>query len=224
MPGQLHRALGEPLGIGREEAAHATAAGYAALEEFSAGLRARSREVLSWCRREGRPAVMVLARPYHMDRGIGHEIEGELQARGYPILWAQHFPLDADLLDWLFGEEVREGRIRSPLDISDVWTSSYSSNTNEVLWGAKAAARCPWTTCAIHLSSYECGMDQPTFTPVQRIVEASGSLYFKFGELDSTRPAGGIRIRVETIAHYLERLSPGILERKLAALPGGCPL
>ena len=38
-------------------------------------------------------------------------------------------------------------------------------------WGAKVGARCPWTTCVIHLSSYECGMDQPTYTPTQKIVE-----------------------------------------------------
>ena len=90
--------------------------------------------------------------------------------------------------------DVRRGRAvgTNPhaLDISDVWLSSYSGNTNEILWGAKFAARCPWITCVLRLSSYECGMDQPTFTPVQRIVEASGTLFFKFGDLDSTKPTG----------------------------------
>ena len=47
------------------------------------------------------PAVpSVLARPYHMDPGIGHEIEVDLQAYGYPILWAQYLPIDPDLMDW----------------------------------------------------------------------------------------------------------------------------
>ena len=73
-----------------------------------------------------------------------------------------------------------------------VIVSSYSGNTNEILWGAKFATRCPWITCVLRLSSYECGMDQPTFTPVQKIVEASGTLLFKFGDLDATRPAGSI--------------------------------
>ncbi len=31
-------------------------------------------------------------RPYHMDPGIGHEIESELQAHGYPIVWLQYLP------------------------------------------------------------------------------------------------------------------------------------
>jgi predicted nucleotide-binding protein (sugar kinase/HSP70/actin superfamily) len=67
-------------------------------------------------------------------------------------------------------------------------------------------------------------MDQPTYTPTQKIVEASGTLYFKFGDLDATKPAGSIKIRVETIVHYVEKYSPDIIRRKLAALPPGCPL
>src|SRR5258708_10424902 len=142
-----------------------------------------------------------------MYAGIGHEIEAELQAHGYPILWLQYLPSHEDLLDWLFGEEVRAGKIRSALDISDVWTSSNSSNTNEILWGAKFATRFPWITCVLRLSSYECGMDQPTYTPTQRIIEATGTLFFKFGDLDSTNPAGRIRIRIETIVYYLPKYS-----------------
>ena len=45
-----------------------------------------------------------------MDPGIGHEIEVDLQAYGYPVLWAQYFPIDADLMDWAFGEDVRGGQ------------------------------------------------------------------------------------------------------------------
>jgi predicted nucleotide-binding protein (sugar kinase/HSP70/actin superfamily) len=140
------------------------------------------------------------------------------------VLWAQYFPTDAELLEWIFAEDLREGRIRSPFDIADVWPSSYSANTNEILWGAKIAARVPWIAGVIRLASYECGMDQPTYTPVQAIVERSGTLFFSFQELDSTKPAGSVRIRVETIAHYLQKYSRGIIERKKAAAAPGCPL
>jgi predicted nucleotide-binding protein (sugar kinase/HSP70/actin superfamily) len=159
-----------------------------------------------------------------MDPGIGHEIEADLQAHGYPIVWLQYLPIDDDLLGWIFGEEVQAKKIRSPLDISDVWTSSNSSNTNEILWGAKFGTRFPWITCVLRLSSYECGMDQPTYTPTQKIVEATGTLFFKFGDLDSTKPAGSIRIRIETIVHYLAKYSEQIIQRKLALLPPDCPL
>jgi len=221
---QLYDSLQDVLDLDWEETQQAVAAGFAALEAFNRKMREQGREILAWCAQEQRPCILVLGRPYHMDPGIGHEIEVDLQSHGYPILWVQYFPLDEDLLEWLFGQEIHAGQIRSPFDIADVWTSSYSSNTNEILWGAKVGTRCPWTTCVIHLSSYECGMDQPTYTPVQKIVEASGTLYFKFGDLDATKPAGGIKIRVQTIVHYLEKYSPEIMSRKLAWLPASCPL
>lgn len=225
VPRQLYKAFDGVLpGLTFDEVRAAVDQGFRTLEGFNREMRARSRKVLEWCAREGRPCAMVVARPYHMDAGIGHEIEADLQAHGYPILWMQYFPTDPDLLDWMFGPDIRDGYIKSAFDISDVWPSSYSANTNEILWGAKVAARVPWITCVIRLTSYECGMDQPTFTPVQQIVERSGTLFFSFQELDSTKPAGSVKIRVETIAHYLERNSPGIIARKLAAMPQECPL
>ena len=207
-----------------EETRRAVDAGYRDLRAFNQKMRDASRDILTWCARENKPCVLVLGRPYHMDPGIGHEIESDLQAHGYPIVWLQYLPIDKDLLDWLFGEEVQAKKIRSPLDISDVWTSSNSSNTNEILWGAKFATRFPWITCVLRLSSYECGMDQPTYTPTQKIVEATGTLFFKFGDLDSTKPAGSVKIRIETIVHYLAKYSEKIIQKKLALLPPECPL
>jgi predicted nucleotide-binding protein (sugar kinase/HSP70/actin superfamily) len=169
---QLYPALRDVIeGLTPEETAAAVETGFRTLDAFNGRMRKRSREIIEWCAREEKPCILVLARPYHMDAGIGHEIEADLQAYGYPILWAQYFPLDDDIMEWIFGDEIRAGRAKSALDISDVWPSSYSANTNEILWGAKVAARIPWVTCAIRLTSYECGMDQPTFTPVQQIVE-----------------------------------------------------
>jgi len=44
-------------------------------------------------------------------------------------------------------------------------------------------------------------------------------LFFKFGDLDATKPSASIKIRNETIVHYLAKYSPQIIRRKLAALP-----
>lgn len=224
VPKQLFESLKEVWGLDRKEAQKAVEFGYRALETFNRKIEKQARQILEWCAKESRPCLLILGRPYHMDSGIGHEIEVDLQAYGYPILWTQYLPRDEDLMNWLFGEEVRAGRIKSSFDISDVWVSSYSGNTNEILWGAKFAARCPWITGVLHLSSYECGMDQPTYTPTQKIVETSGTLFFKFGDLDATKPAGSVKIRVETIGYYLEKHSREIIKTKLARLPEKCPL
>jgi predicted nucleotide-binding protein (sugar kinase/HSP70/actin superfamily) len=221
---QLYSSLKDTFDLDLEETEHAVQAGFLALDTFTEKARQHSRDVLTWCAKNQKPCILVLARPYHMDTGIGHEIEGELQAHGYPILWLQYLPDDLDLMNWVFEEDLRAGRIKSAFDINDVWTSSYSSNTNEIMWGAKFAARCPWITCVVRLSSYECGMDQPTYTPTQKIVEATGTLFFKFGDLDSTKPSGSIKIRVETIVHYMAKYSQEIIQRKLNLLSPGCPL
>lgn len=225
VPKQLFGGLKDVIpGLTLEETKRAVDAGFRALEAYDRRLRAKGREILEWCAREGKPCILVLARPYHMDPGIGHEIEVDLQAHGYPVLWAQYLPTDEDLLAWMFGPDIAAGYIRSPFDIRDVWPSSYSANTNEILWGAKYAARMPWIACVVRLSSYECGMDQPTYSPVQAIVERSGTLFFSFQDLDSTKPAGSVKIRVETIAHYLAKHAAAIVEKKKVASPAGCPI
>jgi predicted nucleotide-binding protein (sugar kinase/HSP70/actin superfamily) len=223
-PRQLYTALKDVLDLDEDEVEPAVAAGYAALDAFNDKMRKKSREILAWCAREQKPCILVLARAYHMDPGIGHDIESNLQMHGIPILWTHYLPIDDDLMEWLFGEEIARGDIRSAFDISDVWPFSFSNSTNEIMWSAKVAARMPWITCVIRLSSYECGLDQPTFTPTQRVVEASGTLYFKFGDLDATKPTGSVKIRTETILYYLDQYSPRILRDKLSRLPAACPL
>lgn len=218
VPEQLYIALRDILDLTLEETRKAVDAGFHALNTFTAKARQQSRDILLACARENKPCILVLGRPYQMDPGIGHEIESELQAHGYPILWLQYLPADLDLLNWLFEKDLAAGIIRNPFEIADVWTSSYSANTNEILWGAKVAARCPWITCVVRMASYECGMDQPTYTPVQKIVEATGTLFFKFGDLDATKPSGSIKIRVETIVYYLEKYSQEIIQNKLSLL------
>jgi predicted nucleotide-binding protein (sugar kinase/HSP70/actin superfamily) len=222
---QLHPALREVFpDLAYRETRAAVAKGFEALEAFDRKSRQRSRAILEQCAAQNRPCLLVLARPYHMDPGIGHEIEVDLQAYGYPVLWAQYLPTDPDLLDWIFADDLVHRRVGSPLEVGDVWPSSYSANTNEILWAAKVAARLPWIAGVIRLASYECGMDQPTYSPVQQTVERSGTLFFSFQDLDSTKPAGSVKIRVETIAHYLQKHAATIIERKLSQSAPRCPL
>ncbi|WP_282152712.1 acyl-CoA dehydratase activase-related protein [Ruegeria atlantica] len=210
-------------GITPKEVANAVDCAYAALNDFNTDLRKRSLEILASCAAENRPCILALGRPYHMDTGLGHTIESELQSFGYPILWGQYLPLDQPVLDWLYTDLIASGRIRNAFDISDIWKTSHSANTNEILWAARYGSLMPWVTCVVRFSSYECGMDQPTYSPVQAITESLGTLFFVFQDLDETKPAGSVRIRVETIAYYLERKSPDIMKKKLQALQAAPP-
>jgi len=53
----------------------------------------------------------------------------ELQKLGFPVFTADVLPRDPDLLNRLFGDEIRRGELRSPLGLEDVWKNAYSENT-----------------------------------------------------------------------------------------------
>ena len=163
---QMYDSLKDIFDLDVAETEQAVQAGYKDLRAFNQKARDASREILTWCAKENKPCVLVLGRPYHMDPGIGHEIEADLQAHGYPIVWLQYLPIDETRWTGFSVKKLQPENPLRPLDISDVWTSSNSNNTNEILWGAKfAVTRFPWITCVLRLSSYECGMDQPTYAP-----------------------------------------------------------
>jgi len=157
----------------------------------------------------------MLARPYHHDPGLNHEILDEFQKLGYPIFSQNTLPLDEDLLERLFGEEVRAGVISHPLDIGDAWKNSYSCSTNHKIWAAKFTARHP-NLVALEISSFKCGHDAPIYGVVEGIIEQSGTPYFCFKDLDENKPSGSIRIRVETIDYFLRRYREEIIRKRTA--------
>lgn len=146
----------------------------------------------------------MLGRPYHHDPGVNHGILDELQKRGYPVFSQMALPRDEDMLERLFGDDVRAGDITHPLDISDVWKHSTSENTNQKVWAAKFVARHP-NLVALEFSSFKCGHDAPVYSVIEQIIEAAGRPYLAFKDLDENRAAGAIKLRVETIDYFLKR-------------------
>jgi len=122
-------------------------------------------------------------------------------------------PIDDDILDRLFGEEVRAGMITHPLDIKDVWKNRYSTSTNQKVWAAKFTARHP-NLVALEVSSFKCGHDAPIYGVIEGIIEQSGTPYFSFKDLDENKPSGSIRIRVETIDYFLRRYREDIIRKR----------
>jgi activator of 2-hydroxyglutaryl-CoA dehydratase/predicted nucleotide-binding protein (sugar kinase/HSP70/actin superfamily) len=220
---QLFDALAGPLALCGREHREAVAAGYRALAAWREALRRRGRAVLDRLEREGRMGILVLGRSYHADPGISHDVLDQLQARGYPILTQDTLPTDDDILERLFGADVRSGRIASPRDIGDVWAHAYSASSNRKIWAAKFAARHP-NLAALELSSFKCGHDAPIRTVIEEIVEATGTPFFSFRDLDENNPAGSIKIRIETIDYFLKRYEAGKAARsaeRLRAESGG---
>jgi predicted nucleotide-binding protein (sugar kinase/HSP70/actin superfamily) len=203
----------EILGLSRDEHERAMAEAFAALDRFTRAMRARGREVLDMVEREKRLAIVLLARPYHNDPGLCHEIPSEFQKLGYPVIAQDALPIDDDILERLFGDEVRRGDITHPLEIGDVWKNAYSENTNRKVWAAKFVARHP-NLVALEMSNFKCGHDAPIYSVIEDIVESSGTPYFYFKDIDENKPAGSIKIRVETIDYFLKRYRENILNKE----------
>ncbi len=152
-------------------------------------MRRKAREELDRLEREGEVGIVLLGRPYHHDPGINQGIPEELQKRGYTIFSQSTLPLDEDLLQALFGDEVAEGVITHPLDISDVWKHTFSASSANKLWAAKFMARHP-NLMAVELSNFKCGHDAPIYSTVEKIIEYSGTPYFAFKDIDENKPTG----------------------------------
>ncbi|HTD56878.1 MAG TPA: acyl-CoA dehydratase activase-related protein, partial [Silvibacterium sp.] len=210
---QMYKAWSPFLGLSREENDRAIAAGFKALAECESEIRRQARETLDQLEREDRIGIVMLGRVYHHDPGLNHEIMEEFQKLGYPVFSQNTLPLDEDLLDRLFGDEVRAGLITHPLDISDVWKNRYSTSTNHKVWAAKFTARHP-NLVALEVSSFKCGHDAPIYGVIEGIIENSGTPYFSFKDLDENKPSGSIRIRVETIDYFLRRYREDIVKKR----------
>lgn len=192
------------LGLTQGEHHRAVETAYEAQRAFDAGVRSEAREVLDKLAAEDRLGVVVLGRPYHNDPGVNHEILAEFQKIGYPVFTQDSLPIDDDLMEELFGEDIAAGRIQDAFDITDVWKNSYSENTSRKVWAAKYVARHP-NLVALELSSFKCGHDAPIYTVVEETVQANGTPYFCFKDIDENKASGSIKIRVETIGYFLQR-------------------
>ncbi len=210
---QMFQAWAPILGLSEEENLAAIEIGYRELGKFESSIRRRARKVLDQLEAEQKLGIVMLGRPYHHDPGINHEILEQFQKLGYSIFSQSTLPLDEDLLERLFGEEVRAGVISHPLDISDVWKTANSASSNHKIWAAKFTARHP-NLVAVEISSFKCGHDAPIYSVIEQIVERSGTPYFSFKDLDENRPANTIKLRIETIDYFLKRYREDRLRRK----------
>ncbi len=211
---QLYEQFVDIFGLSWDENARAVVAGLKAQGEFQENaLRAPGRKILEKLEAEDRIGIVLLGRPYHNDPGINHEIMEEFQKIGYPVLTLGSLPIDRDILEQLFGEEVRAGVIKDAMDVSDAWKNSYSENTTQKIWAAKYTARHP-NLVALELSNFKCGHDAPIYTAVEETVTKSGTPYFSFKDIDENKPTGSIKIRVETISYFLKRYREDMVQRK----------
>jgi predicted nucleotide-binding protein (sugar kinase/HSP70/actin superfamily) len=212
---QMLEAWKSVLGVSPAENLRAVNAGFEALAAYETRIRRAAREALDALERSDRIGVVLLGRPYHHDPGLNHGIAEDLQKLGYTVFSQSTLPLDDDLLERLFGDDVRSGAVTHPLEIGDVWKQSFSASSNAKLWAAKFTARHP-NLVAVELSNFKCGHDATIYATVEEIIEQSGTPYFAFKDIDENRPAGAIKLRMETLDYSLSRYRQRLVERRRA--------
>lgn len=201
---QLYTMFKPILGLNRREHNFALEQGWIMLDKYKKQMQGLSRSVLDDLEQQNKIGIVLLGRPYHKDPGINHEIFDEFQKLGYPVLAQDILPMDERTLAYVFGEDLRLGRVDDPLAISDVWKRSLSTNVNIKLWAAKFIARHP-NLVGLELSSFKCGHDAPTYNVIEEIIESSGTPFFSFKDIDENKPKGSIKLRIETIDYFLKQ-------------------
>jgi predicted nucleotide-binding protein (sugar kinase/HSP70/actin superfamily) len=203
MKQRLYDVWKDLLEVTQDESDFAADEAFAALTRFDQDVQAKGRAVLEQVEAEDRLAILLVGRPYHLDPGLHHGIPDEFQVQGYPILSIRSIPKDEAWLSRFYADELASGKIRTPLEIGDVWPENYSANSAMKVWAAKFAARHP-NVVLLDLSSFKCGHDAPTYGIIDRIVEQSAVPSLSLHDIDANKPGGSIKIRVKTYVHSLK--------------------
>lgn len=193
---QLFQTWGERFGLTKDENAFAVEEGLKALAAFELSLEKRGQEIIEKAEREKGIAVLLIARPYHLDPGLNHQILDEVQALGFPVITMTSIPKNKQWLTKYF-----DG---NPLDINDVWPENFSTNSAQKVWAAKFAARNPHVAI-IDISSFKCGHDAPTYGIIDSITGSAKAAYLTLHDLDQTSPTESFKIRLKTFAYNLNK-------------------
>jgi len=197
--GNLYEYFKDRLLLTEEENAFAVNAGFEAMEKYLGTLRDEGTDVLNDLVENDRIGVLFIGHPYHHDSGLNHNIPEEFQALNFPVLCIESLPISEEFLAPLFmGKEYDETQ-----KITDVWIRNFNRNTNTKLWAAKVASR-HQNLAVIDMSSFKCGHDAPTYSYIDRILDASGTPHFLFHDVDQNKPSASIKIRVQSIKYFLE--------------------
>ncbi len=199
---QLFNTFKNVLKITEDESNWATQEGLNALKEANKFLENRGREILHDIVENDEIAILLLSRPYHSDPGLNHEILNEFQSLGFKVLSMNSIPKDQEYLEQFFGDDIKNGYIKSYFDIRDVWPENFSTNSAQKVWAAKFASRHP-NIAVVDLSSFKCGHDAPTYAIIDKILSMSKTPHLMLHDIDANKPSGSFKIRIKTFAYTL---------------------
>ena len=191
------------------EAEHdlALAEGRAGQRAFEASLEQDGARAIARARARRHTAIVLLARPYHADPGIHHDIGCELRALGRTTMSIRALPKSPSVL--------RELGSCSSLDVEAEGAWLTNSGDGEKVAAARIVASHPYLA-AIEISSFKCGQDASLYGAIADAARTGGKPFLALHDLDETRPVGSLRLRLRTFLDALARYEDEVACREEA--------
>ncbi len=153
-----------------------------AQREFKDALRRESGEVINRAVREGRQVIMVVDRPYHLDRFINHGVYEMLSRMGMDVITGDSLPLPSE-------------------DLGEIQALTQWEYTNR-LYNAGKFANLHKGMEVVQLNSFGCGLDAMATDLLSDILKESGK-NLTVVRIDEITSPGSIKLRLRTLVESL---------------------
>ncbi|HEJ83765.1 MAG TPA: CoA activase, partial [Desulfobacteraceae bacterium] len=151
--------------------------------EYKNALRSKSAEVMDMASREGRRVILVVDRPYHLDRYINQGVHETLTQMGIDVITGDSVPLPGETL-------------------GDVQVLTQWEYTNR-LYNAGKFANDHEDLEVVQLNSFGCGLDAIATDVLTDILKESGKNLTVI-RIDEISSPGSIKLRLRTLVESLK--------------------
>ena len=169
-------------GISKKEVARAFKIGLEEEIKYRSDVKAKGAEIIKTARENHQEMIVLVGRPYHVDREINHGVDKLLDGMGVAVLSEDCFDYNTE---------------REKLHVLNQWT--YHAR----LYDAANFVKTQKDMEIVHLVSFGCGVDAITSDEVRRILEESGRLYTQI-KIDEINNLGAVRIRLRSLVAAVE--------------------
>lgn len=170
------------FGIGKSQIKKALNAGFERLRAYHIDVRNKADEILTAAEKQGKQAVVLAGRPYHLDPEINHGINKLLTSLGFAVLSE---------------DGVYERGDRVKVNVLNQWT--YHAR----LYRAADFVCKNDNVNLVQLVSFGCGIDAITTDEVRLIMEKNGKLYTQI-KIDEINNLGVVKIRLRSMLAAIE--------------------
>ncbi|HDQ71276.1 MAG TPA: CoA activase [Chloroflexi bacterium] len=183
------------LGIGARTVKRAFKKAIQAQRAYKEQVRTLAEDILARARAEGRPLLLLLGRPYHIDPLINHKIPDILTNFGVDVMTEDAVPLGAD----------------ETLDNRHVMTQWAYINRyyHAARWAREQQGRAPVEV--VQLNSFGCGPDPFILDEVKTILGEYGQ-YPTVIRIDEIESAGSTKLRLRSMMESIKQRQPDTVD------------